>query len=268
MYYLSIGAIFREENSWLDEWIMYHHALGVEHFILYNDDPDTRVSDRILKPYVDRGLVENIHIRECSEAVRDGLVVHQTNAYREMIRDSIGQTHWLAIIDLDEFILPRQRDDIRETLEEYEANNGLAINWAIYGSSGKVTRPPNHIGHFLYRSQTNWESNQYVKSIIKPARVLLDRPNYVHFFPTKDGNTVNENHEPVTWQSHAISTEKIRLNHYVIRSWQDFWEVKAKRPRLNNVPPCDAAYFEYHDQNEVFDDEIFRRFGHSIRELT
>ena len=264
MRYLTMGAIFRMENSWLDEWIQYHHALGVEHFVLYNDDPNTRVSGRILKPYVDRGIVENIHIHGHPDFERFNLGEKQPAVYREMIGNLVGKTRWLAIIDLDELILPRCQDDIRETLEDYEEHSGLAINWAIYGSSGLVTRPPNQIGHFLHRSETNWNSNQFVKSIIKPDCVLLDKPNYTHFFPTKDGSTVNEKHEPVTWIKHPISTDIIRVNHYVVRSWQDFWEVKARRPRFSFAPPCDEAYFNDHDRNEVFDDEISRRFGHVI----
>ena len=96
MRYLTVAAIFREENSWLDEWILYHHALGAEHFVPYNDDPDTHVSDRILKPYVDQGLVENIHIRERSDAIREDIGERQNDAYRDAIRNSAGKTQWLA----------------------------------------------------------------------------------------------------------------------------------------------------------------------------
>jgi len=128
MHYLTVAAIFREENSWLDEWILYHQALGVEHFVLYNDDPETHVSDRILKPYVDQGLVQNIHVNERPDIIRHGIKMRQSKTYRDVIRNLAGKTHWLAIIDIDEFILPRLRNDIRETLVEYEEHNGLAIN--------------------------------------------------------------------------------------------------------------------------------------------
>lgn len=263
MHYLTIGAIFRMENSWLDEWIRYHRAVGVEHFVLYNDDVSTRVSDRILKPYVDQGLVENIHTRECPGIIREDLAVRQSDAYRDLIRNSINQTRWLAIVDLDELILPRHWDDVRAALEEYEEHNGLAINWSIYGSSGYIKRPPTQINHLLHRSETHWGANQYVKCIVKPDRVLLDAPHFTHFSPTRDGVTVNENYETVTGIIHPISTEKIRINHYVLRSWQDYWEVKASRPRFGNSP-FSEGYFEEHDRNEVFDDEISRRFGHVI----
>ena len=259
-----MGAMFRLENSWLDEWIQYHLAVGVEHFVLYNDDEETQVSDRILKPYADQGLVENIPVRCRADILRGDVNRRQHDVYRDMIANAAGKTQWLALLDLDELLLPRRCDDVRELLQEYEEHDGLAVNWSIYGSSGHVRRPPTQIDHFLYRSETNWGPNQYVKSIVKPDPVILDELCHTHIFPTRDGVTVNENHEPVHWISHAVSTEKIRINHYVVRSWQDFWEVKAKRVRFGN-PPCDAAYFEDHDRNEVFDDEISRRFGHVVR---
>ena len=264
MYYLSIGGMFRQENSWLEEWIQYHLAIGVEHIILYNDDLDTRVSDRILLPYVERGLVENRHIADRSEVIRRETCWSQEDTYRDMIQNAVGQTEWLAILDLDELLLPRQTDDLRELLTEYEEHSGLAVNWAIYGSGGHIKRPPSQIRHFLNRSETHWDRNQFVKSIVRPSRVLMNEPHLTHFFPTKNGETVNENHEPVHGMTHDISTEKIRINHYVLRSWQDFWEVKAMRPRPGNGP-CDQEYFDLHDRNEVFDDEIARRFGHILQ---
>jgi len=254
------------ENSWLDEWIRYHHGLGVEHFILFNDDDDTRVSDRILEPYIKQGFLENIHVRDLFGTVREDRLWRQKDVYREMIRRSVGQTTWLAIIDLDEFILPRPYDDLRELLAGYEEHAGLAMNWCIYGANGHVKRPSTQINHLLHHSDPNWEANKFVKSIVRPEKVILDRIYDVHHFPTEGGDTVNENHEPVHKITHDVSTEKIRVNHYVLRSWQDFWEVKAARPRFNGCGSFNEEYFHFHDRNEVFDDEISRRFGHVLKD--
>lgn len=264
MNYLTACAIFQRENSWLDEWIRYHLTIGVEHFLLCNDDDDTSVSDRILQPYVDRGIVENIHVRNLYGTVREDRHWRQKDVYREMIKQSIGRTRWLAMIDLDELILPRSCDDLRELLQDYEGHAGLGMNWALHGTSGHIKRPPTQIHHLLYRAEQSWEPNRFVKSIVKPEKIVLDKIYDVHHFPTEGGDTVNENHEPIHWTAHDISTEKIRVNHYVLRSWQDFREVKASRPRFNGFGGFDEEYFRYHDRNEVFDDEISRRFGHVL----
>lgn len=266
MHYLSIGAMFRNENSWLDEWIRYHEAAGVEHFFLYNHDEDTTVSDRILRPYVDKGLVDNIHI---ADVVRQETIPQRRrmNAiYREIFRNASGKTQWIAMIDLDEFILPRRCDDIRQVLEQYEEFSGLAVNWASFGTGGHLRRPPTQINHLLRRGPQDWEWNRYVKSIVRPERVNLEKQYDVHHFPCRTGITVDENRRQVKWMRHDISTETIRINHYLLRSWQDFWEVKAARPRYNGAVPCDETYFNMYDRNEIFDDEISQRFGKTIEE--
>ncbi len=263
MRYLSAHAIFRNENSWLDEWIRYHERLGVEHFYLYNHDDDTQVSDQILRPYVERGLVENIHINTDFRNLigRIPRLEIQNAMQADVLRRSAGQTQWLAIIDLDEFILPRYTNDLRLFLEEFEPHSGVAMNWNIFGTSGFVRRPPDALRSLIHRAEDQWGSNAFVKSIVRPERVDISAIYGSHQFPCHTGETVNENHELVNWHTHEISTKKIRINHYVLRSWQDFWEVKATRGRFGIGHPFDKKYFEYHDRNEVPDDEIGRRFS-------
>ena len=54
--YLSIGAVFKDERDYLQEWIDFHRRVGVEHFFLYdNESSDT--PEEVLTPYVDDGLV-------------------------------------------------------------------------------------------------------------------------------------------------------------------------------------------------------------------
>ena len=264
MHYLSIGAIFRMENSWLDEWIQYHHAVGVEHFYLVCHDTDTRVPDKILQPYIERGLVELQYARDMSELDQTATGWVQREVYQNLIRHTIGKAEWMAMIDLDEFLLPRQCDDVRKFLEEYETESAIAVNWNIYGTSGYIKRPPTQINHLLHRAKPNCERNRFIKSIVRPDRVICEKIPDVHHFPVSSGCTVDENHNPVHCMWNDVTTKKIRINHYVLRSWQDFWEVKSQRARSHNSGKCDEKYFSAHDRNEVFDDEISRRFGHHI----
>lgn len=266
MHYLSIGAMFRSENSWLDEWIRFHAAVGVEHFYLYNHDLDSRISDKILEPYVQSGLVENIHISEMKYLKGIPQRQRMNEIYRTIIGDAAGKTVWLGMIDLDEFILPRRCDDLREVMKSFEDYSGLAINWTSFGTSGQIRRPPTQINHLLHRGPQDWEWNGYVKSIIRPDQVALQDIYDVHHFPCHDGVTVNENYEKVTWMQHGISTETIRINHYLLRSWQDYWEVKATRPRYNGAEECNEDYFRRYDRNEIYDNEISKRFGDVIAE--
>lgn len=272
MDYLSIGAIFEQENCWLDEWIRYHFHVGVEHFYLYNNDRDTRVSDRILLPYVERGLVENIHVREHASLKSMSKETLQSEMLKDVMARSRGRTRWLAAIDLDEFILPRSEESIAAILGDYEEYGALIVSWLRYGSSGRITRPPGQINHFLYHASMFSLSSRYFKSIVKPDLVdtqLMLAPQRIvklpHVFPLHDGNeTVNEKKKVIDTRSFmtVFTGDKIVLNHYALRSFQDFWEVKQPRGRFNGMPDFPPDHFEKLDENTIFNDEISRRFGY------
>ena len=252
MHYLSISGIFKNENHWLKEWLDYHLTVGVEHFYLYNNDDDPTESDRILKPYVEQGLVDNIHA--------PGAVL-QVPCMGNAIRDFHAATHWLAFIDLDEFILPRRSDDIREVLQNYEFYSGLAIHWTIFGSNGHIKRPPNQIDHFLRRAEESFDVNRHIKSIVRPSLVIPETVNHPHFMGYRSGYAVNEVYRIVDSPFDDYCGNVIRLNHYRVRSRQDMEEVKIPRKRSDCFLEIEENYFENYDRNDVYDDEISRRFG-------
>ena len=41
MYDLSVCAIFKDEASYLKEWIEYHKLVGVQHFYLYENENES-----------------------------------------------------------------------------------------------------------------------------------------------------------------------------------------------------------------------------------
>lgn len=273
MYYLSIAAIFENENSWLDEWINYHVAVGVEHFRLYNHDRDTAVSDRILRPYVDQGIVENIHVYDHLTLREQSKPLMQPSAMKNAVERSCGKTRWLALIDLDEFILPRNCDDLRTLLAEYEDCSGLAVHWQQFGTSGHVKRPSTQINHLLHRAETNhWTSRQF-KCIVKPDSIDVEgilhektRKFTPHIYPIHTGKIVNEQHREIQYDAilQPFTGEKVVINHYILRSFQDYWEVKVPRGRFNGMDDFPEHYWRDNDMNNVFDDEISRRFGRKV----
>ena len=252
MYYLSISAIFKQENPWLREWLDYYIARGVEHFYLYNNDDDTNESDAILKPYVVRGLVDNIHT--------PGRGI-QMDCMMDAMTKFQHDTYWLACIDLDEFILPRQCDTIPDLLQNYELYSGLCINWCIFGSNNYITSPPNQIDYFLSRAKEENPINAHVKSIVKPKEVITNIKITPHYFHYHTGHAVNEKYQIVEDSFSEYTGELVRLNHYVVRSWQDTQEVKIPKKRADCLLEREPDYFEIYNHNDIYDDEISRRFG-------
>lgn len=80
-----------------------------------------------------------------------------------------------------------------------------------------------------------------------------------------DGGTLDENRKPVLGPFKDYSARYLRVNHYPIKSRQDFDEVRSKRGRVD-APGAgfDPSYFLAYDRNEVFDDGIARRFAGTV----
>jgi hypothetical protein len=257
MYYLSVTAIFRDENHWLEEWIRYHHYLGVEHFYLYNNDVDRTDADRILQPYIDSGLVDSIPYPG---------QFRQLSAYQDVLKYQAHGSYWMGFLDLDEFIVPKNFDSIPKFLEKYETEKEIAVHWNIFGSGGLIETPPNQIEYFLWRAVENHSANCHVKSIVQPKYVQHEPMYNPHLFNLTEGKTVDENGNEVTDAICNYTGNQIRIAHYAVRSYQYFVTIKSKRGSpIAPTAPKNTEYWNYFNRNEVFDNEIAGRFGHLVQ---
>ena len=115
LYKLSIAAIFQNEAVYLDEWIKYHRMVGVEHFLLYNDASEDDWQ-KVLNPYIAEGVVEVISWPSQS---RKHFIGNQISAYQDALKKLNGVSEWLALIDLDEFLLPAQERTVTDCLKKH-----------------------------------------------------------------------------------------------------------------------------------------------------
>lgn len=237
-YELAILAIFKNEADYLKEWIDYHHRVGVEHFILYNHNSEDNYLE-ILQPYIDANLVE---LRDWKQVE---FPAAQLTAYRDGIKRSKQVTKWLAVIDIDEFIVPVKDDDIRVILQNFEKYAGVVINWQLFGTSDIESLPAGEwiTRHLIYKFPTyfddpTWNSNYFVKSIIRPDRINQKslNPNCGNhvFEPVgkfKLVDTDKKSH-PLLCKAKNVLVDKMQLNHYWFRTKEWFYKYKLHRRGL------------------------------------
>ncbi|MFB9077367.1 glycosyltransferase family 92 protein [Flavobacterium procerum] len=134
-YSVSFCCIFKNEASYLDEWIQYHLVTGIEHFYLYNNNSDDNYLE-ILQPYIKEGIVDLI----------DWSFEHsQMIAYEDCYKKHKKDTNWLAFIDVDEFVCPLSTNNISLWLKSYKNYPGVAIYWKQFGSQGKLEHDKNKL---------------------------------------------------------------------------------------------------------------------------
>src|SRR3954454_3236476 len=129
--YLSVCAIYLDEAPYLREWIEFHRLVGVERFYMY-DHESTDDHLAVLAPYIENGTVV---VQEWP--IQPG----QLEAYDHCVATHGDETRWIACIDIDEFLFSPTLRPVSEILPDYEQHPALAVNWAMFGTSGHLTKP-------------------------------------------------------------------------------------------------------------------------------
>jgi hypothetical protein len=206
--YLSVCAIYRDEASYLREWIEFHRLVGVERFFLYdNDSSDDHLE--VLAPYVRNGSVV-LHDSPVPTAP-------QRPAYNDCLMRHRGDSRWIAFIDIDEFLFSPTYRPLPELLADFEEFPGVVVNRLDFGTSGHRTRPAG-----LVIENYVWRTNRpglttCVKNIVDPARAV--ECTGPHFFLFRDGVRVDELRRPVPKaRTESTSVSLLRLNHYFTKS--------------------------------------------------
>lgn len=253
MNFLTIATIFRGEDHWLPEWITYHAGVGVEHFYLFNNEPNPEPSHRILEPFIDQGIV--------TEILWPG-EDQQMKAIAEALR--LIKSQWVALIDVDEFILPRTENTIPAILDYYHGFGGLAINWACFGSSGLEQQPALATESFVKRGRLDIEINKHVKCIVNPKSVIVQGDPH-HFKCNDLSYIVGENYDEVETAFRDHTSNTIRINHYLTRSKVDYQKRIERLTSRGEPSPHRIENWNNPELNAVEDHEIWERFKCLLR---
>ena len=257
-YTLAITAIMKNEGPYLKEWLDYHILVGVDKFYLYDND-STDNTKEILKPYIERGIVDYTYWPG---------KVQQINSYIDSLNKHSFETRWMAIIDLDEFIVPVEHDTVPEYLDTLPKHFAeLVIGWEQYGSSGHIHKPDGLlIENYKHHALKSWG----VKSIVNPRLVCEVHNPHIHDIA---GFIIDENGKKlgriIQTEDRNITTHKIRVNHYVTKSFDEYI---ARMNQGSATKQLSTEYrsvekFKWYDRNEVYDD-IMDKYVEKLKKIS
>jgi hypothetical protein len=217
-HYLSICAIFKNEARFLQEWLEFHHGVGVSHFFLYdNESADDPLP--ILRPWIEKGLVTLV---ACPGRAQ------QQRAYMHCLRRNWHATRWLAFLDIDEFLFSPNQVEIQSILSRFENSPALFVYWQVFGSSGHIVRPGNSVVE-SYKMRERVPRKPSGKSIVNP-RYVRRIPNTHNFALwrgiTRDTNGTKLNYNGFFDDGFVKNPrfDVLRINHYWSRSLEDLAE--------------------------------------------
>jgi hypothetical protein len=209
---LCMVSILRGETRFIDEWIIYHKLIGVNHFFLYDDDPDLPLS-RYLEPHSAYVTVIPWYERHQAMEGRN----RQTKAYMHALTELAGEFLWISFLDGDEFLVPRKHSSFSAFLEGFDETVGtVSLNWHTYGHNGFYDDPPGLITSSLTKRE--WRASVYCKSVSRVT--AISGMHTVHFPKLKEGfSRVDANGRPFSDPVYDGKTAVAHINHYLCRSF-------------------------------------------------
>lgn len=256
---VAIAAIFRNEHPYVLEWIAHHRTLGVESFYIADNVSDDGTSE-LLQALHDLGVIQRIPFASTPGQAP------QLPAYAELLGVQARDEDWIAVIDADEFIVPTgEARSVAEALAPLAAQadvGAVVLNWAIYGSGWRLNHSAGLVcERFTRRAHASFGANHHYKTLLRRAAFASIHSNPHHFqlqpgwrCVHTDGSEVTAHPRHGLGLSERVVWDGLRLNHYIVKSREEFETRKGRNGSAATVGRVKgAAYFEAHDRNDSGD---------------
>lgn len=240
MHTLTVGAIFKNEEHAIVEWIEHYLQQGADHFYLI-DDGSTDSSVALLAPYIERGLVT------LTQPNWGRYLGRQRSMYNHFFLPRLVQkeTQWLLIVDLDEFVWSAAFPKLTDFLNTKRHLAQVQMSVTIFGSAGHERQPATIVGGFTRRS----------KDIVtvSPAcyKYFVNSDYEFKSLNVHHATFVREEDEAARFQ--RFGDPWLRLNHYSSQSREIWNKIKLTRGDCDEYLSRNEDHWRLADQNEVED---------------
>ncbi|HVZ06861.1 glycosyltransferase family 2 protein [Rhodopila sp.] len=130
----ALVACARWEEAYIREWIEYHRAIGFDHIYLYSNDDDPAPLFSAVSAY--------LYGRDPFVTFRHWPVLgDQRRIYLHFLATFKQDTEWFCFLDIDEFIVLKDIDDIGVFMRDYRDHvDCLYFHWAVFGNTFRKHR--------------------------------------------------------------------------------------------------------------------------------
>jgi hypothetical protein len=259
-YKLCIMAIFKDEQLYLEEWLLYHINQGISHFYLYSNDEKMHNY-----PYLSK-YDNYITLIPWTDKTNNESGTIQIQAYTHCARNYGHECLYLMMLDIDEFIISLEKNktvsDIMDSLD-YATTEAIKVQRYDFGSDGHKNKPDGNVmDNYLKHEQV---CSSY-KTIANTSYIDLSKTFFgVHDFPfiDKPGKIYNEyfnyKHKgyPNGCEFHNKNEIPLVINHYYTKSYDEYLKRCSlwKDGGVNNIgyrKNCESL-FNDRDRNEIID---------------
>lgn len=219
-----IVAIAKNEGRYLEEWVMYHLAIGLDRIVVYDHESDDETSSLL------HNLSRSLPVERILWETPGGGQSPQRSAYNDAAR-RIRDMEWGVFIDIDEFIVPWGYDDFPAFVRNIPQDAGsVSINWRCFGSSGLQTPDYESVVRAFTRcGPASWGNNRHVKTMARFAAIKEVR---IHDVSVKWGEQLDARFDPLELVEPGRTAEPyydgIQINHYQSKTYPEFFARMAR----------------------------------------
>ncbi len=235
---VAVVLIVRNEARHIREWAGFHLAAGVRRFVVY-DNGGTDATIPILRETLPEAALTVVPWTQVFSDARLRREIHnQVLAYAHAASNFGGAVRWMAFIDADEFLVPKQAASIPEALAHLGGARNVSLPWHMFGRSGHGAAPEGGVlRNYLRRARDPMSDVRGIRAfkvIVDPCHLTALR---VHSMETDgSGRTCNdagvEVEEAERERPGFYSAAHLQLNHYYTRSEEELAAKIGRGPNL------------------------------------
>ena len=234
---IIIQTTARDEYHIINEFIVHHILLGIDHIYIYDDGSIIHISEKIkeLPSWMQQKVTvyrfdnsfnfydinsfkkSNYFIESIYEKYKTRKQLYFMNHF---LINNKNKSKWCAFLDSDEFIYLKNEQNIKSLLLNFDNFDCIHIPWIYYGTSYHIDQPDGLVmDNFTYHSNTYSDCG---KSFAKLSSI--NNIECVHLISTEiKRHQLN--------YSSKLYELPIHINHYITNSVKTY----LKRKLRNNI---------------------------------
>ena len=155
--YICAAVVRDEPVAWINEWVKWHLFIGFDAVFLLDN-----FSEYPLRSISRKSIVFNMDIVQ--EEFQSNIILVK-NSWWNTIAAQYHDATWLALLDIDEFLVWKKGKSLHQILNPYLAFGGLGVYWRNFGPE-HYDRSPDGFTFPHYSRSINHQTG--FKSIIRP----------------------------------------------------------------------------------------------------
>jgi Glycosyltransferase family 92 len=225
---VALVCVAKNEDTYIQEWINYNKKLGFDDIVIYQNDW--------------RCSIEGPNLIKVEF---DG-INQQMNSYNHFVENNYGLYDWVAFFDVDEFLVLKKHNNIKDFISDYSEFDRIGINWVLFGDNGieKVDKDYNVLKRFTKRQS---DVNQHIKCIVNYRKGFTMGIHNPYLYWADTNKVVRSGPFNINGP-----TDIAQLNHYFCKTKEEFIE-KCNRGRADATYKRNVSEFDAHNFNDIED---------------